>query len=191
MTIPKGSGVEDTDTAAAQATHVAGRTAYYSAFYPKHLGVVSVASNFFPVAWWTPISKQPFRFLIAVDRRNYSLELIRQNREAALHFFPFAEREWVVRAGYMSGRHRDKAARLKVALVPAVRLQATRLLAGAEATFEMVLREELAADDADHAAFVFDVVHTHRGKRPATGAPLLFLGYRDFASLGERWRFRP
>jgi flavin reductase (DIM6/NTAB) family NADH-FMN oxidoreductase RutF len=164
---------------------------YYSGFYPMHLGLVSVATNLFPVAWWTPVSKQPFRFLVAVDRRNFSLELVRQYGEAALHFFPYAERERIVRAGYMSGRRRNKAARLGFDLIPATRLAATRIVPSAEAIFEMTVRQELVDTDGDHAPFVFDVVHVHRGKRPATGSPLLFLGYRDFATLGERSRFRP
>ena len=170
---------------------MATRANYYSGFYPMHLGVLSVAANFFPVAWWTPISKQPFRFLIAVDRINHSLALLREHREAALHFFPYADRERVVRAGYLTGRRTNKAVRLGWDLLPSVCLRTTRLLAGAAATFELVVRDELDAADGDHAPFVFDVVHVHRGTRPATGAPLLFLGYRNFATLGDRWRFRP
>ena len=164
---------------------------YYSGFYPMHLGLVSVATNLFPVAWWTPVSKQPFRFLVAVDRRNFSLELVRQYGEAALHFFPYAERERIVRAGYMSGRRRNKAARLGFDPIPATRLAATRIVPGADAIFEMTVRQEILDADGDHAPFIFEVVYVHRGKRPATDSPLLFLGYRDFATLGERSRFRP
>lgn len=170
-----------------RATH--GR--YYSGFYPMHLGLLSVATNLFPVAWWTPVSKQPVRFLVAVDHRNFSLELVRQYGEAALHFFPYAERERIVRAGYMSGRRRSKAARLGFDLIPATRLAATRIVPSADAIFEMTVRQELVDTDGDHAPFIFDVVHVHRGKRPATGSPLLSLGYRDFATLGERSRSRP
>ena len=42
----------------------------------------------------------------------------------------------------------------------------------------------------DHLPFICDVVHVHRRRRLALGEPILFLGYRDFATLGERWRFR-
>ena len=108
-----------------------------------------------------------------------------------MHFFPYAERERIVRAGYMSGRRRSKAARLGFDLIPATRLAATRIVPSADAIFEMTVRQELVDTDGDHAPFIFDVVHVHRGKRPATGSPLLSLGYRDFATLGERSRSRP
>lgn len=169
----------------------ASRAKYYSGFYPMHLGLLSVATNLFPVAWWTPISKDPFRFLVAVDRKNHSLKLLREHGEAALHFFSYADRERVVRAGYLSGRKHNKAARLGFDLVPATRLETTQIVNGADAVFEMTVREELQRENGDHAPFVLDVVHVHRRRRPATGQPLLFLGYRDFATLGERTRFRP
>lgn len=166
---------------------------YYSGFYPMHLALLSVAGNVLPVAWWTPVSKDPFRFLIAIDRKNHSLELLRRCGEAALHFFPWGERERVIRAGYTSGRKRDKASRLGFAMEPAACLAETRVVRGADSIFELRVRREVDdGDDAgDHAPFLFDVVHVHRRTRPAMGAPLLFLGWRDFATLGERWRFRP
>lgn len=163
---------------------------YYSGFYPMHLALLGVGENLMPLAWWTPVSKEPFRFLIAMDRRNHSLGLLRDLREAALQFLPFAERERVIRAGYLSGRRVRKAERLGFTLRPAVRLARTRLVDGADAAFELVVREELATD-GDHVPFVLDVVHVHRGRRPAHGEPILFLGYRDFATLGRRERFRP
>ena len=166
---------------------------YYSGFYPMHLALLSVARNVLPVAWWTPASKEPFRFVVAIDRRNHSLELLRRCGEAALHFLPWSERERVVRAGYSSGKKRDKASKLGFVLEPAACLAETRVVQGADAVFELRVRRELVDqdDDGDHVPFLFDVVHVHRGTRPATGEPLLFLGWRDFATLGERWRFRP
>ncbi|MBM4243669.1 MAG: flavin reductase family protein [Deltaproteobacteria bacterium] len=166
---------------------------YYSGFYPMHLALLSVARNVLPVAWWTPVSKDPFRFVVAIDRRNHSLALLRGCGEAALHFLPWRERERVIRAGYASGRRRDKASRLGFELEPATALAETYVVRGADAVFELRVRRELvdADDDGDHVPFLFDVVHVHRGTRPATGEPLLFLGWRDFATLGERWRFRP
>lgn len=165
--------------------------AYYSGFYPMHLGLMAVAENFFPIAWCTPVSKEPFRFIAAVDRRNYSLELLRRDGEAVLHYFPFAERERVVRAGYVSGRRGNKAKRLGFDLGPAHVVTRACLIAGATCAFELRVQRELEGDEGDHVLFLFDCVHVHRGSRPAQGEPLLFLGYRDFSTLGERTRFRP
>jgi hypothetical protein len=86
------------------APSVGGSPVYYSGFYPMQLALLTVADNLMPLAWWTPISKAPFRLILAIDEKNHSLNLIRTYREAALHFLPWAERERVVRAGYLSGR---------------------------------------------------------------------------------------
>lgn len=164
---------------------------YYSGFYPMHLALLTVARNLMPLAWWTPISKEPFRVLIAMDRKNHTLNLLRQHREAVLNFLPWAERERVVRAGYLTGRKVRKAERLGFRLTASQKLKHTGVVEGIYAAFELVVIAELEKPAGDHVPFVCDVVHVHRQRRPAMGEPTLFLGYRDFATLGERWRFRP
>ncbi|MFM7737221.1 MAG: flavin reductase family protein [Alphaproteobacteria bacterium] len=164
---------------------------YFSGFYPMHLALLVVGENPLPIAWWTPISKEPFRFLLAMDRRNWSLGLLRETREAALHFFDFADAERVVRAGYASGARVDKATRLGLELRPAERLARTRIVAGARCAFELTVVRELEEPEGDHVPFVCDVVHVHRGERVANAEPILFLGFHDFATLGARSRISP
>jgi len=172
-------------------TPAAGSARYSSAFYPMHLGLLSVATNVMPIAWWTPISKEPFRFLLAIDRKNHSLQLIREHREAVLHFLPFDRRASVVRAGYLTGRRTRKIDRLGFHTRTSETLRDTVVIEGADAAFELALTSEIEHPLGDHVPFVFDVTHVHRVRRPAAGHPLLFLGYRDFATLGDRDRFRP
>lgn len=164
-------------------------TRYRSFFYPMRLALLSVGRNFMPMAWWTPVSKEPFRLLLAVDRKNHTLSLLRSLGEAALSFLPWEERAWVVRAGYLTGRRVDKAKALGVALRPARVLEATWVPEGALGVLELRAREVLE-DAGDHALFLGEVVHAEGGGE-AKARPILFLGYRDFATLGERWRFRP
>jgi flavin reductase (DIM6/NTAB) family NADH-FMN oxidoreductase RutF len=180
------ANVERWDDVVTRRSHV-----YYSGFYPMHLALLTVADNLMPMAWWTPISKEPFRLLLAMDQKNYTLRLLRAHHEAVLNFLPWSERERVVRAGYLSGRKVKKAARLGFHLLPAQQLTQTGVVDGASTAFELTVRTELEGLSGDHVPFVCDVVHVHRRQRPATGEPLLFLGYRDFATLGERWRFKP
>ena len=82
------------------------------------------------MGYWTVIGKEPFRFLISMGLGNYTLKLLREYREAALHFFPWSARAWVVMAGYISGRDGSKAHRLKVSLIAAEKLNATKLVVG-------------------------------------------------------------
>jgi flavin reductase (DIM6/NTAB) family NADH-FMN oxidoreductase RutF len=155
-----------------------------------HLALLTVSSNLMPMAWWTPVSKEPFRLLIAMDRKNHTLSLLREHREAVLNFLPWTERERVVRAGYLTGRKVRKSERLGFHLTPAQALKHTGVVEGIDAAFELVVVAEIEEPTGDHVPFICDVVHVHRRRRPALGEPILFLGYRDFATLGECWRFR-
>ncbi len=159
-------------------------------FYPMHLALLAVGRNVMPLAWWTPISQDPFRFLITMDYENYTLNLLREHCEAVLHFMPWYMRQKVVGAGYISGARVDKARRLGLRFRPPAKLKHTGIVEGAYSAFELVVVTELADLSGDHALFVMDVVAAHGERRPDLGEPILFCGQDRYATLGERWRFR-
>jgi len=168
-------------------TNAAGAAAYRSGFYPMQLAVLAVADNFMPIAWWTPISRNPFKFLFAVERKNYSYTLVQHQREAALCCLPWSERKWVAEAGHVSGRTCRKAEALGLPMRRACCLANTWIPKAARAVFEMTLREVLA-EEGDHALFVGRVVHgEQRGSRKDA---ILFLGFDRLASIGISWRMR-
>ena len=156
-------------------------------FFPLHLTLVSVGENMMPMGYWTLISKDPFRFLISMGVGNYTLTLIRKYREAALHFMPWRDREKVVRAGWVSGRDVNKADYLGFSLQPADKLEHTMLIDGADTVFETVVHAELDGLSREFAPFVLDVVAVH-GRDHVD--PILFLSRKDFATLGEEWKYR-
>jgi flavin reductase (DIM6/NTAB) family NADH-FMN oxidoreductase RutF len=92
-----------------------------------------------PIVHWMVISKEPFRFLIAMQLGNYTLTLLRKYQEAAIHFMPWRDRERVVRAGYMSGSFTNKAERLGFKLYPAEKMENTKLVQGADFVFETMV----------------------------------------------------
>ena len=163
---------------------------YRSSFYPKHLALLAVGRNVMPLAWWTPVSKEPFRLLIAMDRRNHSLDLLRTYGEAALHLMPWHDRNRVVHAGYASGRTVDKAQELGFRFERADKLQHTGIVQGAYSAFELTVLSEMDDAQADHVTFTFEVVAVHTAQHPRDGEPILFLGGHNFATLGEHWKFR-
>lgn len=158
---------------------------YRSGFYPMGLGLLCVAQNFMPIAWWSPMSRSPFRFVLAIERRNYTCELLQRCGEAALCFLPWRERRWVVEAGFCSGRRHDKAEKFGVKMRPSHHLQTTVVPVAARAVFEMQVHEW--STDGDHALFRGEVVHAEEVRAQRTDA-ILFLGGQRFASLGEGWR---
>ena len=158
-------------------------------YFPLHLALVSVGDNFMPMGNWMVIGKDPFRFLIAMGVGNHSLTLLKKHKEAALHFFPWSERAWIVRAGHLSGRDVNKAELLGRALEPAQKLSATRLVSGYEAVFELVVNRELSMLSREFALYIMDCVASAGTLEPQQRQPILFLSQEDFATLGERWEY--
>jgi flavin reductase (DIM6/NTAB) family NADH-FMN oxidoreductase RutF len=157
-------------------------------FFPQHITLVSVGENMLPMGYWTVISKNPFRFLICMQLGNYTLQLIREYKEAALHFFPWQERERVVKAGHISGRDGSKAERLGFNLLPAEKLGHTKLVEGYDNAYETVVYQELKGLSGEFAIFILDVVATHGRVRPLRREPIFFLSLKDFATVGEKWK---
>ena len=158
-------------------------------YFPLHLALVSVGDNFLPMGNWMVIGKDPFRFLIAMGVGNHSLTLLKKHKEAALHFFPWSERAWIVRAGHLSGRDVNKAELLGRTLEPAQKLSATRLVSGYEAVFELVVNRELTMLSREFALYIMDCVASAGTLEPQQRQPILFLSQEDFATLGERWEY--
>lgn len=165
-------------------------TPYNTQYFPLHLAFLTVGENMMPIAHWMVISKEPFRFLIAMQLGNHSLSLLRKHQEAAIHFMPWSERERVIRAGYMSGSFTNKAERLGYKLLPAKKLQSTRLVEGADCIFETVVFKELPGISHEFAPFVLDVVAFHGNVEAAERQSILFLKEYHFATTSEQWRFR-
>ena len=163
---------------------------YNTQYFPLHLAFLTVGENLMPIAHWMVISKDPFRFLIAMQLGNHSLTLLRKHQEAAIHFMPWSDRERVVRAGYMSGGFTNKAERLGYTLVAAEKLQVTRLIEGADAVFETVVFQELPGISHEFAPFVLNVVAFHGQVDAAERQPILFTKEYHFATTDEQWRFR-
>jgi flavin reductase (DIM6/NTAB) family NADH-FMN oxidoreductase RutF len=166
------------------------KTAAFNArYFPLHLAVLSVGENILPISNWMVISKEPFRFIIAMGVGNHSLTLIKKYKEAALHFLPWSERERVVRAGHISGRKVNKAEALGFHLLPAEKLKHTKLIEGADSIYEMKVHLELFNLSREFVPFVMEVIATHGAIEPTSRQPILYLSQEDFATLGERWEY--
>jgi len=158
-------------------------------FFPQHILLLTTGENLMPMGYWMVISKDPFRFLICMGVGNHSLLLLKKYKEAALHFMPWSQREQVVRAGYLSGRDVKKAEVLGFNLLPAEKLQHTRLVEGADSVFETVVYRELPNLSREFMPFVLDVVAVHGESRLEDQQPILYLSQESFATLGESWEY--
>lgn len=163
---------------------------YSTNYFPLHLAFLTVGENMMPIAHWMVISKEPFRFLIAIQLGNHTLTLLQKFKEAAIHYMPWSERERVVRVGYMSGNFTNKAERLGFKLLPAEKLQHTKLVRGADLVFETLVNQELPGISNEFSPFVLDVVAMHGKVEPIDRQPILFMKEYEFSTVGEGWRFR-
>ncbi len=163
---------------------------YNTGYFPLHLAFLTVGENMMPIAHWMVISKEPFRFLIAMQLGNHTVTLLRKYQEAAIHFMPWRNRERVVRAGHMSGSFTNKAERLGFKLHPAEKLEHTRLVEGADFVFETKVFKELSEISHEFAPFILDVVAVHGEVETPQRQPILFMKEYEFATTGEGWRFR-
>lgn len=159
-------------------------------FFPQQVLLLSVGENMMPMGYWTVISKEPFRFLICMQLGNYSLDLLREVGEAALHFMPWSDRERVVRAGYLSGRDVNKADELGFSLRKAEKLQHTKLIEGADSIFETVVHREMMNLSREFVPFIMDVVAVHGDVGPFERQPIIFLSEDRFGTLGEQWEYK-
>ena len=160
-------------------------------FFPQQVLLLSVGENMMPMGYWTVISKEPFRFLICMQLGNYSLELLREYREAALHFMPWSDRERVAKAGHISGRDGPKAPRLDYNLIPAQKLEHTKLVEGADLVYEGLVLQELEGFSHEFGLFILDIVATNGRISPLRRDPILYLSQKDFARIGEKYKYRP
>ncbi len=164
---------------------------FNSNFFPQQVMLVSVGDNMMPMGYWTVISKDPFRFLICMQMGNHTYDLIRKYREAILHFFPWSAKEKVIRAGNLSGRFENKAEKLGYEMIPSEKLEHTKVIAGADCHYETVVLQELEGLSREFGLFVLNVVATQSNVSFKKREPILFLSGKDFAALGEKWRYRP
>ncbi len=155
-------------------------------FFPQHITLLTVADNMMPMGYWTVISKEPFRFLICMQMGNYTFDLIKKNKEAVLHFMPWKDRERVARAGNISGRYENKAEKLGFDLIPAEKMEYTKMVAGADSAYETVVLQELKGLSREFGLFVLDVVAVHGNITPKKREPIMFLSGKNFATLGEK-----
>ncbi len=129
--------------------------------------------------------------MISIGNGNHTLGLIRKIGEVGLHFFGLERLEWIVRSGNISGRDIKKAERFNLQLLPADKMETTRLVSGYENAYECKILTELKGISMDHAQFVLDVLLVHESTPAEKRNPILFFGQKNFMKMGkEQWSFR-
>ena len=147
--------------------------------YPEWIDLVVARGakgqvNAMPVGWSTIASGSPLLYAVAIHRRQYTVQLIRETREFVV-VAPSAEMaEATLYCGTHSGRDGDKIAPSGLVLIPAAEIP---LLKGALYNLECRLYSEV--ETGDHFLFVGEVVAAHLD--PDVGERLMNFGGNEWA----------
>jgi flavin reductase (DIM6/NTAB) family NADH-FMN oxidoreductase RutF len=131
--------------------------------YPEWIDLVVARGaggqvNAMPVGWSTIASGSPLLYAVAIHRRQYTAQLIRETHEFVVAAPSAAMAAATLYCGTHSGRDGDKIGPSGLRLIPAAEIE-TPLLEDAVYNLECKLYREF--ETGDHILFVGEVVAAH------------------------------
>ncbi len=146
--------------------------------------------NAMALAWHTPVEEE--KIAIAVDRENYSYDLLSKSKEFTLNVTEDVELIWKV--GTTSGSRVDKIKRFGIELEDGIKIK-TPHLKTAIAYLECVVREEVKLEE--HSLIIADVVHAWADEgrfsdiwRDEKSIPPMHVGKNVFLVKGKYFKIK-
>lgn len=115
-------------------------------------------TNVMALSWWTYCSNHPLTVAVCLGNRSYSGDCIAENGEFCLCLPGEGLERAAMTAGSCSGRDRDKAAELCIALAPAAEV-APAYVENSRLALECRVRETVLL--GDHRMFIAEVAAMH------------------------------
>lgn len=75
---------------------------------PRVSALLCCQKNLMPLSWHMPISREPFRYAVAVRDENTTYEMLKNHGSFTLNFLPFKYHEHIDKAGRVHGDTVDK-----------------------------------------------------------------------------------
>ena len=119
------------------------------------LGRMQERDNLTVLGWHMPVSRQPFRYAISLEKHRFSLHLIRESGVFVVNFLSLSHRDAALAFAKQSGMHADKFA--KIEKLEAHSIDCPRLR-DAAAFLECRLESEHDLDD--HALLIGRVLNS-------------------------------
>jgi len=121
---------------------------------PRLAGLLTCGDNIMPLAWHMPVSKEPFRYAVAVRNENDTHELIKKNKEFAINFLDISYQKSYQRCGEIHGKGIDKFLRAGLSKKTAMSIEST-LIEEAYLIYECSVIDIISY--GDHDIFIADV----------------------------------
>lgn len=145
---------------------------------PRVAAVLSCQNNIMALSWHMPISREPFRYAIAVREENYTHALLVEHGSFTLNFLPFPYYTQIDQCGRLHGNDTEK---LKYTGLTSKNkdLHGNRILDGSDYVYECTIVDTY--QNGDHTLFIADVTALHLNNC-LNGFPTLFLGHGLYAT---------
>jgi len=154
---------------------------------PRLAALLTCGTNIMPLAWHMPVSKEPFRYAVAIRNENHTHELIRQNRAFALNFLDISYQDTYQKCGETHGGSVDKFELSGLHHKSGLSIDTT-LIEEAYMIYECILVDIISY--GDHDIFIADV-NLILNKENQDINPTLFLGKGYYDTLhGEPIRLK-
>ncbi|MBN2894274.1 MAG: flavin reductase [Campylobacterales bacterium] len=149
--------------------------------HPRLCALVCCGGNLMAASWHTPLSREPFRYGIAVRAQNDTHHLLSTIGHCSLNFLDISEYETIDYTGSVHARDECKSEACGL-VAPTCDANANPVFASALSAFGCRVRDIL--EMGDHTLFVCDVAEIFVNENTAL-MPTLFMGHGRYATLGE------
>lgn len=146
---------------------------------PRVAAILCCQDNLMALSWHMPVSKEPFRYAVAVRDENISHGMLHQYHSFTLNFLPFAYFEEIDACGRIHG---NKVEKLRFSGLHSSQKdpQGNIILNGSDYVYECRVIDTY--ENGDHTLFIADVSQIYVNNC-YDGHPALFLGHGRYATM--------
>lgn len=148
---------------------------------PRVTALLSCQENLMPLSWHMPISKEPFRYAVAVREENYSHQLIQKHGSFTLNFLPYAFMASVDLCARVHGDANDKLSMSQLSVFDKSP-KGDLLLSDSDFIYECRVCDTYK--NGDHTIFIAEVKRIFVNENQSR-EPLLFLGRGRYTTTSE------
>lgn len=153
---------------------------------PRVAAILSCQNNIMALSWHMPISREPFRYAIAVREENHTHSLLVEYGSFTLNFLPFSFYDEIDKAGRTHGDEIDKFS-VSTLTCDVVDPNGNRIIDQADYVYECSIIDTY--QNGDHTIFAADVRAIHINEN-MNAHLALFLGHGEYATASAHSRVR-
>jgi len=146
---------------------------------PRLAAILCCQNNLMALSWHMPISREPFRYAVAVRDENITHAMLLEHQSFTLNFLPFAYYEEIDACGRVHGNEVEKLRFSGLTSKQSDPLGNT-ILDRSDYVYECRLKDTY--QNGDHTIFIADVGQIHINSC-FEGHPTLFLGRGRYATI--------